>query len=247
LIRSALGDDDEPQAQALTGLYAIPRCVGSTYTLDQVKNWLGKVGRDRSIPPHILYGLAWQETPATRRWQQFDTQGKTIVSPDGGIGMMQITDATALFDTNPSREAVSGEPPADTIAHLFRLAHDIDYNIGAGATVLLQKWAATPKIGNGAPQGLEHWYYALWAYNGWGLRNHPDVNLRPADTKAATPYQEHVLRHIANGYGVWSAVSITRPTLTQIGGWPAQPIPATLAPVHVDSNFDGIIDPVAGP
>ena len=101
----------------------------------------------RNIPPEILFGIAYQESG----WRQFDANGNTVVSGDGGIGIMQVTSYGA-YDVG-------------------RLKTDIDYNIAAGADILLGKWGATPVIGDNNMNCYENWFYAAWAYNGWVAYN----------------------------------------------------------------------------
>jgi len=99
----------------------------------------------RGIPPEILYAIAYAES----RWTQFDEHGAPLVSPDGGIGIMQVTSSGGLD------------------VDVKRLRSDLDYNIAAGTDLLLAKRAATPVIGDGGQQCYENWFYAVWAYNGW--------------------------------------------------------------------------------
>ena len=40
------------------------------------------------IPPEVVKAVATQENGG---WKQFDENGKPIISRDGGIGLMQIT------------------------------------------------------------------------------------------------------------------------------------------------------------
>ena len=106
----------------------------------------------RTIPPKILYGIAYQES----RWQQFDVNGYPLISEDGGIGIMQVTTIPAGVDVD-------------------RLKTDIDYNISVGADILVAKWGYAPSvfpvIGEGDPRCYEDWFFAVWAYNGWTAGN----------------------------------------------------------------------------
>lgn len=50
-----------------------------------------------------------------------------------------------------------------------RVTAEPAYNIGTGALFLIQKWnGLSVHIGNNNPYVAEDWYYAVWAYNGWG-------------------------------------------------------------------------------
>lgn len=138
---------------ALNSCFAVTRYPGSNPAAASIKAKLIAAGQKYRIPPHILFGMAYQESG----WRQYGSDGYTLVSSDGGIGIMQLTGSTASqFDVN-------------------RLAYDIDYNIDAGAQVLINKWSATPVIGDGlynnGHEKLENWFYAVWAYNGWICNN----------------------------------------------------------------------------
>ena len=129
----------------------------------------------RDIPPKLLYGIAFQESS----WRQFDAAGKPLISADGGIGIMQVT-SYGDFDVD-------------------LLKTDIDYNIAAGADILLEKWGYAPSvipvIGDGSRFCYENWFYAVWAYNGW---------------TAGNPYPYQVWGHIAAGpAGLWTGLPVT--------------------------------------
>ena len=147
---------------------------------------------DAEIPPQILQAIAWHESTGPGRfahmgWNQsgflgvgstpnhavnkVDTGGyeATVVTYDGRIGMMQITAATAL----------TGAPITlpERLTYLFKLAADLDYNVSEGAAILSEKWdaavglgatigEASPEIASFSKKFLEHWYPAIWLYNG---------------------------------------------------------------------------------
>ncbi len=100
----------------------------------QVKEKLAAAALARGIPPEALYALAYWQSG----WRQFDSSGRPLVSPDGGIGVMQVT---SYGNYNVSR-----------------LETDIDYNIDAGADILLAKLAETPRIGDGNKSVYENWF-----------------------------------------------------------------------------------------
>lgn len=160
--------------------------------------------------------MGWVESG----WRQFRPDGRPLLSPDFGYGIMQITSGMAgafgslQGTTDPSVQS--------------QIAGNYTYNIAFGARMLAQKWASVPRIGNGDPTAVEHWYYALWAYNGWGWVNNPN-NPRfsrsgtPATNPIAFPYQERVLYLVAhppkdaNGNPLWKAVPVTLPSKKLIG------------------------------
>lgn len=127
----------------------------------------------RNIPPEILYGIAYQEST----WRQFDANGNPLISPDNGYGIMQVT-SVGSYDVE-------------------KLKYDIDYNIAAGADILLEKWSWVPSIGDDSMDCYENWFYAVWAYNGMVTDN---------------PYPYQVWAHIAAGRnGWWAGVPVTAP------------------------------------
>ncbi|RKD32312.1 S-layer homology domain-containing protein [Thermohalobacter berrensis] len=114
------------------------------------------VAKKRGIPSVILKSIARVESV----FKQYDSDGTVYTGRSGSIGIMQVFNKYGWFDTK-------------------RLMYDIDYNIEAGADVLLRKWKMAnerlPKIGNMDPNILEHWYFAIWAYNGWSQSNNPHM------------------------------------------------------------------------
>ena len=186
------------------GSNSIPRYPGSNPSASDIRSMLVAAGQKYKIPPHILFGIAFQESG----WREYGSDGQTLVSGDGGIGIMQLTGATAAaFDVN-------------------RLASDIAYNIDSGAKVLSGKWDITPVIGDNDRAKLENWYYAIWAYNGF---------------IANSAYPGKILDWIANcPNGQWQNAVVTPPTPSQIASMGT--IPNTPTPIHVDANYDGIID-----
>jgi hypothetical protein len=161
--------------------------------------------RRKNIPPDILKAIAWKES----RKSQFTQSGTPLVSR-GNRGIMQINQIHTDFDAN-------------------RLLNDVTYNIEAGADILLSKWLdpRTPTVGNRDPNKIEHWYFALWAYNGWLSRNNPNQY-------GSRTYQDSVFNLITTRYGQetstvdWhylpangipgSGLNIPEPAVTHDGG-----------------------------
>jgi hypothetical protein len=156
-------------------LMAVEAKSGSNPPLHEIERMLEEVAADYKIPAVLLKAIAWQES----NWRQFDSNGNPLVSVDGGIGIMQLTNQTR-FDQQ-------------------RLKTDIRYNIEAGAQVLLEKRSYTksgllPPIGSMDMDEMENWYFAIWAYNGWSVYNNPH-NI-PNKFRKSAAYQDSVL-HIA--------------------------------------------------
>ncbi len=182
----------------------------------------------QSIPPSLLKAVGWVESG----WRQFQETDRPLVSYDFGYGIMQITSGMAGAYGNPGGDL-------DTTMQ-SKIASDPEYNIAYGAVMLAAKWDATPVVGNRDPSTIEDWYYALWAYNGWGWANNPN-NPRfsrhgtPATNPVNFPYQERVLYFVAHpprdaqGNPLWEPVPVTLPSPKAIE---TNPGPLTLATTH---------------
>lgn len=156
---------------------------------DKIEKLLEDVAYEKGIPVGILKAIAWQESKGsdkdnsgTANWRQF-SNGQPLISYDHiGIGIMQVSDYG-----NKST------------AYVNRLKYDTEFNIREGVEILLVKWSLQnasvtykiPKVGNASPNYLEHWYYTIWAYNGYSSRNNPASN-------HAKAYQTLVIGHANN-------------------------------------------------
>lgn len=125
------------------------------------------------VPPEIVKAIAEGESG---NWRHFDSKGEAIVTADNGIGIMQITNQ-AGFDQD-------------------RLKSDIVSNIQAGVKTLddMFKRKDLPSINGGERDVLEHWYFAIMAYNGTKPVNSPIV--QATNERNANAYQERILRII---------------------------------------------------
>lgn len=139
--------------------FAYANNVSINPSREEIEAKIEAVAKKRGIPTVILKSLARVESVFT----QFRRDGSVFLGPMGSIGLMQINNRSAGFNTH-------------------KLMYDIDYNIEAGAIMLLRKWdeavkkyGRIPKIGNMDPNVLENWYFALWAYNGWHKSNNPNL------------------------------------------------------------------------
>ena len=114
----------------------------------------------------MLKAIAWIEST----WAQADQSvpyggvGPVLVSHDCGYGLMQVTSGM---------QNVSGVPSAEQAA----IGGHYAFNIAGGARILAEKWNAAPEfrpiVGSRNPRVVEDWYYALWSYNGFSFKNHP--------------------------------------------------------------------------
>jgi len=182
---------------------------------------------DPFVPCVLLKAIGYTEAA----WQQFNAgygqYGWTLISFDCGYGIMQITSYMG---------GGGGFDPA-------RVAAEPAYDIGTGTLILIDKWNWVPFIGVNDPHIAEEWYYATWAYNGWGYVNNPNNPIYPPDRPPWTgapgqnrsdyPYQELVWGYAANppGSGFWSAVALTLPDRSLITDPPPYWIPE-LSPWH---------------
>jgi putative cell wall-binding protein len=104
------------------------------------------------IPPEIVKAVAISENG---KWEHFGVNGETVISDDGGIGLMQITDSTR--------------------DDLDQLKASIEYNIQEGVKILNKKFESgiLPVVNENDRHILESWYFAILAYNGQVQVNSP--------------------------------------------------------------------------
>ncbi|PGV53478.1 Ig-like domain-containing protein [Bacillus sp. AFS037270] len=124
-----------------------------------------------NIPPEVVKAVAAQESG----WRQFDS-GKPLITSDGGIGIMQITNQSSYDEQ--------------------RLKDDITYNIQAGVDILSSMYQRKdlPKIKEAGPEVIENWYFPVMAYNGTKPVNSPLV--QKDGSRNADAYQEEVFTKI---------------------------------------------------
>lgn len=199
--------------------------VSDTYyknpSKDEIKKILDNVAYEKGIPSEIMEAVAWQESKGAdpdnsgvTNWRQF-ANGQPLIGYDHiGIGIMQVSDYNA----------------SDT-AYVNRLKYDVEFNIREGAKILIDKWGLSessptykiPRVGDSSPSCLEHWYYAIWAYNGYCQTNNPAAN-------HSTAYQTLVIGHVNNVFNksmidlyvyspnLFAADSLPRTDIAEING-----------------------------
>ncbi|WP_082306952.1 transglycosylase SLT domain-containing protein [Bacillus sp. FJAT-27245] len=125
------------------------------------------------VPPEVVKAVARQENG---KWEQFDANGEPVISWDGGIGIMQITDKPNLDQES--------------------LKNDVYYNIEKGVEILAEMYARPdlPKITNTTRRDIESWYFAVMAYNGTKPVNSPIK--KDTGKPNLEAYQEKVFRNI---------------------------------------------------
>ncbi|PGT76061.1 transglycosylase SLT domain-containing protein [Bacillus sp. AFS040349] len=146
------------------------------------KELITKYAIKYNIPPEILKAIAMKETAM----MQYQTNGEPVMNKnnDGGIGIMQVT---------MSKEEMQAQRIDE-----YKLKYSTEYNIEQGAKILNSKWSYDiPRINDRDRTKIEHWYFAVWAYNGLSVRNVPSKS-------NPSPYQEKVFDYIRD----WAYVPI---------------------------------------
>jgi hypothetical protein len=142
----------------------------------EINKLLTEKALEKRVPPELVKAIAYVESG----WQQFKG-GVPHISDDGGIGIMQVTDPQNIFNFDQER-----------------LKYDIGYNIDAGIRILEDKFSwsgkAIPTINGQNRDVLEHWYFAVLAYNGIVQVNSPIIKADGSINHNA--YQEKVYRRI---------------------------------------------------
>lgn len=181
------------------------------------------------VPSVILKAVAWVES----NWHQFSPPADVpLLSYDFGYGTMQITSGMAGAFGDPI-----GSLPLPV---QDRIGGNYLYNIAYGAKILGNDFLSMPPIDDRDPTNLEDWYYAVWAYNGWGWVNNPNNPYfsrkgTPATNPSSFPYQERVFYWIQHpplgpsGHPLWTPMRVNLPTAKQVGHNPG---PLSLSNVH---------------
>lgn len=186
-------------------------------SLEEISAKFDRIANEKNVPAVILKAIAYEESG----WRQWNSSGSVLSS--GGsrpnLGIMQVS--------------CSGLDSAT----LYKIKNDIDYNIAYGADILKSKYEAVPQIGDGDPNKLENWYFALWAYNSWSSRNNPNN----AEAAGRVAYQDRVLETIASDYmnGLVKPISITPVPASSLrsGTVPSSNVTwSTPQPVHYAEN-----------
>ena len=170
-----------------------------------------------TFPCVLLKGIAAQESG----WTQFcipdepaDQVGQpsqTIISFDCGYGIGQVTSGMH-----------AGEMPG---FDQNRVAGEALYNMATGARIFASKWNAASCVGTQDPTIVEHWYLAVWGYNGFAYSNNPN---NPSFDSArgvwdpavggAVPYQERVFGWVEHPLDDrWIPTPLAYPDPAEIG------------------------------
>jgi hypothetical protein len=141
-------------------------------SFQQLNCLLTNAALESNVPPEVVKAVAAQENS----WRQFDENGQPIISKDGGIGLMQVTN-----QPNYDQE---------------KLKFDILYNIESGVEILSSMYNRTdlPKIKNSGREIIENWYFPVMAYNGTKPVNSPLY--QSSGARNIDSYQERVFKSI---------------------------------------------------
>jgi hypothetical protein len=160
-------------------------------TIGEGSGWCGGTGPRSTVPVHFPCILLKAIYLTESSWTQFCASNLTVIAFDCGYGIAQVTSGmrpgdTSLFDPN----LVASSPA---------------YNVSVGASILADKWRATPCVGGNSLDVIEDWYFAVWGYNGLTFGNNPNNPMysatRPefrtpgiasAQVRGNYPYQELV-------------------------------------------------------
>ena len=155
-------------------------------TNNDINKILTESALEHSIPPEIAKAVAFKENS---QWQQWTNEGEPVISEDGGIGLMQVTDY--ICDNGETENCYDRE----------KLGNDIRYNIDAGLDILNRKWklgvqGKIPTINSNDRDILESWYFAIMAYNGTVPENSPYFRKDEDGKRNLDTYQDHVYQNV---------------------------------------------------
>lgn len=155
---------------------------GAEVTCSDINEMLTESALERGIPPEVAKAVAFAEST----WQQWvdEDQTEPNIQTDGGIGIMQVTDGG--YDEE-------------------KLKNDIQYNINVGLDILIDKWSlgvrgVIPTVNDNSKDTIEHWYFAVLAYNGVKEVNSP-IKRKDGEVNGAA-YQEKVFDMIEEYNGL---------------------------------------------
>jgi hypothetical protein len=217
-----------------------------------VMDYLKAIGQSNQIPPHLLWAIAWEETHPEFRWSHVRRDGWSLLTFDGGIGMMQLTQGSAVWGPRyiGGRWLDNRVIPNDLLTHLYKLAADWQYNVRAGAALLNLPAGRVlgPPDGTLVRPVLEHWWFRVWRYNGISCDDDTNgwrCNLGPFSYPerirfwlSRTPCETPPYPRVAD-----SMELIGIPAFMQYGSCNAGiSFAPTPYPANIDIDFDGTID-----
>ncbi len=186
---------------------------------EELESLIDNVAQKRAIPSTLLKAIARVESV----YEHYNSDGSPLIC-GSSIGLMQINNKYGGYDSE-------------------KLKYDIEYNIEAGADVLLNKWSmssyqSVSSVGNMDPNVLENWYFALWAYNGWAQSNNP--NMLSSYAKKYT-YQQLIYDVMDKEYG--KTVNNIDFSYLPVSGKPSRSL---VVPTPLYTNFGDIVQYESG-
>ena len=151
-----------------------------------INKMLTEAAIKHKVPPEVVKAVAEVESG----WRQFTDKGQPLITSDGGIGIMQVTNKPE-HDQN-------------------KLKTNIQYNIEQGVKILSDNYNRKdlPKIKGADRDVIENWYFPVMAYNGTKPENSP---LYQATGKVNTgAYQEKVFSKIEKNI-IWGRTLVDYP------------------------------------
>ncbi len=153
-------------------------------TYNDINRMITESALEHNIPPEIAKAVALKESA----WTQWSDDAQTepfVNSKDGGIGLMQVT--SHVCEGDETKDCYNPE----------QLGNDVRYNIDAGLDILNEKWSygvdgIIPTINTNDRDILEHWYFAIMAYNGTVPVNSPYFRDADDGTRNLDTYQDRV-------------------------------------------------------
>ncbi|MGD6991005.1 cell wall-binding repeat-containing protein [Sutcliffiella horikoshii] len=158
-------------------------------SLMEIDRMLTEEAIKQGVPAEIVKAIAFVESEG---WVHC-VGDKALISDDGGIGIMQVTDFEGEYKLNQKR-----------------LITDIQYNIESGVMILNDKFErfsgnVIPMLNDGDNRHkyIENWYFAIMAYNGIVPKNSPfylsEENKDKKGQRNMNSYQDKVLTALEEG------------------------------------------------
>lgn len=175
-----------------------------------------------SLPCLLFQSMIFVESS----WQMFcascGSQGLTLIGGGCGYGYSQITSGMRASDLANN---------TSTAFDVNKVASSATYNLATGLQFMANKWNGRKPIGDRDPEIIEHWYYAVWAYNSFNWKNNPHNPNYPADrtpwycegtsSRSSYPYQEAVWGYMRcppkrSAKALWTGAEISYPDINEI-------------------------------
>ncbi|MGA4718516.1 S-layer homology domain-containing protein [Fictibacillus nanhaiensis] len=204
-----------------------------------INKYLTDAAKANGVPPEVFKAIVWQES----NWRQFNASGYPLIGYDGrGLGITQVTYPQSYLDQRPGLEE--------------RLKTDTQFNISEGIKILKEKWNMSyiPKINDNSPEEIEHWYFAILAYNGYSLKNDPRLteSERLLYNYPKKAYQNSIYEHMTDVKGQLNVTpfpinqlvinySVNKPTLMDFSAKKQYDIPGPFTTTKHSFTFGNVL------